>query len=162
MLLCFLNALDVTLTLRVLQVLFCHWVWLLMPCYYICPYTEEITAGHSVRIAINTGFKKATSAIVDGNVTTLIAAAVLYLMGTGTIRGFATTLALGIVLSMFTAMVITRILINGFYAMGLRGEKLYGRQKERKPFNFIGHKKVFFAISIIVIAAAQQQWLSTA
>ena len=154
MMLCFLNALDVTLTLPgIAGIILSLGMAVDANVIIFARIREEITAGHSVRIAINTGFKKATSAIVDGNVTTLIAAAVLYLMGTGTIRGFATTLALGIVLSMFTAMVITRILINGFYAMGLRGEKLYGRQKERKPINFIGHKKVFFAISIIVIAA---------
>ena len=65
-----------------------------------------------------------------GNITTLIAAGVLYLMGTGPIKGFATTLALGIVLSMFTAMVITRVLLYGLYAMGLRDERIL-RPSER-------------------------------
>ena len=87
---------------------------------------EEIAKGKTVRSAIDTGFKKATSAIVDGNITTLIAAAVLAIMGTGTIKGFAYTLALGIVLSMFTAMVVTRTLMNVFYALGAKSEKLYG------------------------------------
>lgn len=154
MMLCFLNALDVTLTLPgIAGIILSLGMAVDANVIIFARIREEITAGHSVRSAINTGFKKATSAIVDGNVTTLIAAAVLYLMGTGTIRGFATTLALGIVLSMFTAMVITRILMNGFYAMGLRSEKFYGRQKERRPINFIGHRKIFFAISIVIIAA---------
>ena len=87
---------------------------------------EEIAAGKSVRSAIKTGFEKAMSAIVDGNITTLIAAAVLGAMGSGSVKGFAMTLALGIVLSMFTALVISRLLVNAFYAVGLRDEKFYG------------------------------------
>ena len=88
---------------------------------------EEIGEGRSVRTAIKTGFQKALSAILDGNITTLIAAAVLWLMGTGSVKGFAMTLALGIVLSMFTALVISRLIVNAFYAIGLRDEKFYGR-----------------------------------
>ena len=112
---------------------------------------EEIAKGKTVRSAIDTGFKKATSAIVDGNVTTLIAAAVLAIMGTGTIKGFAYTLALGIVLSMFTAMVVTRTLINIFYALGAKSEKFYGVAKEKKAVNFTSKKVVFFTISIVAI-----------
>ena len=66
---------------------------------------EEIAAGHSVAQSIDIGFKKAFSAIFDGNITTLIAAAVLGLRGSGTVKGFAATLAIGIVFSMFTALV---------------------------------------------------------
>lgn len=112
---------------------------------------EEIAKGKTVRSAIDTGFKKATSAIVDGNVTTLIAAAVLGIMGTGTIKGFAYTLALGIVLSMFTAMVVTKTLMNIFYALGLKDEKFYGAAKEKKAISFTSKKAVFFTISIIAI-----------
>ena len=112
---------------------------------------EEIAKGKTVRSAIDTGFKKATSAIVDGNITTLIAAAVLAIMGTGTIKGFAYTLALGIVLSMFTAMVVTRTLMNIFYALGAKSEKLYGTAKEKKAVNFTSKKAVFFTISIVAI-----------
>lgn len=112
---------------------------------------EEIAKGKTVRSAIDTGFKKATSAIVDGNVTTLIAAAVLAIMGTGTIKGFAYTLALGIVLSMFTAMVVTRTLMNIFYALGAKSEKFYGVAKEKKAVNFTSKKAVFFTISIVAI-----------
>lgn len=115
---------------------------------------EEIAAGKSVRNSIKTGYQKAMSAIVDGNITTLIAAAVLGAMGTGSVKGFAMTLALGIVLSMFTALVISRLLTNAFYAVGFRDEKFYGRQKERKTIDFVGKRKVFFTISIILILLA--------
>ena len=112
---------------------------------------EEIAAGKSVRSAIKIGFEKAMSAIVDGNITTLIAAAVLGAMGSGSVKGFAMTLALGIVLSMFTALVISRLLVNAFYAVGLRDEKFYGKQKERKTIDFLGKRKLFFTISVILI-----------
>ncbi|MDE7205734.1 MAG: SecD/SecF family protein translocase subunit, partial [Lachnospiraceae bacterium] len=114
---------------------------------------EEITAGKTVRSAIDDGFKKALSAIVDGNVTTLIAALVLAIKGSGTVKGFAYTLALGIVISMFTALVITRLILKAFFAVGLKDVKLYGLNKERKTVNFLAKKNLFFAISIAVIVA---------
>ncbi len=114
---------------------------------------EEIAAGKSVRGSIDDGFKKAMSAIVDGNVTTLIAAVVLAIKGSGTVKGFAYTLALGIVLSMFTALVITKLVLRSLYAVGLKGEKLYGAAKEVKVINFLGKKAVFFSASIAVIVA---------
>ncbi len=114
---------------------------------------EEIAKGKTVKSAIDIGFKKATSAIVDGNITTLIAAAVLGLLGSGTIKGFAATLALGIILSMFTAMVITKLLMKSFYAIGLQSAKLYGSAKERKPIHFTSKKPVFFGISIAAVLA---------
>lgn len=113
---------------------------------------EEIADGRSVIAAIEIGFKKALSAIVDGNVTTLIAAAVLGILGSGTVKGFAITLALGVVLSMFTALVITRILMNALYAVGLRDQKLYGKAKAGKNINFLGKRAVFFTCSLLVIA----------
>ena len=82
-----------------------------------------------------------------------MAAAVLGFMGSGTIKGFAQTLALGIVISMFTALVITRLILNAFYAVGLQSEKLFGRARDRKPVNFLSRKAVFFAISIVLIVA---------
>ncbi len=115
---------------------------------------EEIAAGKSVRNAIKTGFQKALSAILDGNITTLIAAAVLGMLGTGSVKGFAMTLALGIVLSMFTALVISRLIVNAFYAVGLQDEKLYGRAKVRKTIDFVGRRKVFFTLSIILVLLA--------
>lgn len=113
---------------------------------------EELADGKSVKSGLNAGFHKAMSAIVDGNVTTLIAAAVLWLMGTGSVKGFAQTLALGIVVSMFTALVITRWLIYSMYAIGLKSPKIYAKKlKERKPINFLAHRKLFFSISILAV-----------
>lgn len=114
---------------------------------------EEIAKGKTVKSAIDTGYKKATSAIVDGNVTTLIAAAVLAVLGSGTVKGFAYTLALGIVLSMFTAMVVTRLLMKAFYAIGIQDVKWYGTAKERKTVKFTSKKAIFFGISIAAILA---------
>ena len=112
---------------------------------------EEIGAGVSVRNSIKSGFSKAFSAIFDGNITTLIAAFVLMWLGSGTVKGFAYTLALGIVISMFTALVVSRLIVNALYAVGVRDPKFYGSAKERKAVDFLGKKKVFFAISIILI-----------
>mgnify|MGYP002624084991 FL=1 len=114
---------------------------------------EEIRAGRPVVSAIETGFSKALSAIIDGNITTLIAAAVLGVLGSGTVKGFAITLALGVVLSMFTALVITRILMNAFYAIGIRSPKAYGKAKETKIFDFVSKKAIFITISVVIIAA---------
>ena len=112
---------------------------------------EELATGKTVQSAVDIGFKKATSSIVDGNVTTLIAAIVLIIAGTGTVKGFAWTLAIGIVLSMFTAMVITRFLLNGIIALGLDNIKLFGIGKERKTIDFLSKGKVFLAISALCI-----------
>ncbi len=114
---------------------------------------EELAAGKTVRNAVKIGFDKALSAIIDGNITTLIAAGVLLWLGPGTVKGFAQTLALGIVLSMFTALVVTRYLLYAFYALGLKSEKLYGMGKEHKVLNILSRKTVFFGISAAVIAA---------
>ena len=112
---------------------------------------EEIAQDKSVKAAIKIGFQKALSAILDGNITTLIAAAVLAYKGTGSIQGFAQTLSLGIVLSMFTALVVSRLLMNAVYTLGVQDEKYYGRAKEVKPIDFVGKKKIFFVISIVLI-----------
>ena len=112
---------------------------------------EEIATGKSVQTSMKIGFQKAMSAILDGNITTLIASVVL--MALGTVKGFAYTLMIGIILSLFTAMVVTRYILYSLYALGLKSEKLYGRAKERKSIDFIGKKAVFFTISGIIIAA---------
>lgn len=112
---------------------------------------EEITAGMSTGTAIKEGFKKAMSAILDGNITTFIAALVLIGLGSGTVKGFAYTLMIGILVSMFTAMVITRWVLYGLHALGFADEKYYGRVKEKKYFDFIGKKGILFAISIAII-----------
>lgn len=114
---------------------------------------EEIGAGKSVKTAIENGFQKALSAIVDGNVTTLIAAAVLFWRGSGTVRGFASTLAIGIVLSMFTALFVTRFALNAMFAMGIQNPKFYGMKKEKPAKPFLKYRKICFALSLAVIAA---------
>lgn len=114
---------------------------------------EEIAAGKSVPSSVKLGFDKAMSAIIDGNVTTLIAAAVLGKLGSGTIKGFAYTLAIGIVLSMFTALFVTRTLLNAFLVLGCNKEKFYGRQKEFKTINFIKKRVVFFTIALVCMAS---------
>lgn len=114
---------------------------------------EELATGKTVKSAIKIGFDKALSAIIDGNVTTLIAAGVLWIKGTGSVKGFAQTLVLGIVLSMFTALVVTKLLLNAFYAVGFQSEKWYGVGKEKKTINFLGKKTVFFVISIVAVLA---------
>ena len=112
---------------------------------------EELSAGTSVHASLKAGFHKAMSAILDGNITTLIAAAVLWFRGSGPVRGFAQTLALGIVVSMFTALVVTRLIVFSFYALGIRNPKVYGRVKApRKPIDFLGKRKVFFIVSILL------------
>ncbi len=114
---------------------------------------EELAEGVTVKSAIKIGFQKATSAIVDGNVTTLIAAIVLMILGSGPVKGFAQTLALGIVLSMITAMVITRLLVYCLYYMGFDKIGMYGIAKQRKTIDFLGKRKLFIGISAIIIVA---------
>lgn len=151
MLLC-LNAFDLTLTLPgIAGIILSIGMAVDANVIIYARIREEVAAGKSVKSAIKSGFQKAFSAIIDGNITTLIAAAVLGLMGTGSVQGFAQTLALGIVLSMFTALVISRLIINAFFTLGLKGEKLYGKQKERKTINFLSKKNLFFIVSIILI-----------
>ncbi|MDO4329314.1 MAG: protein translocase subunit SecD [Lachnospiraceae bacterium] len=114
---------------------------------------EEIGLGKTVKSAIKSGFNKALSAIIDGNVTTLIAAVVLYWRGSGTVKGFAATLALGIVLSMFTALVITKGTLHALYAIGFQDAKFYGTKKEKASINFLAKRKICFALSIALILA---------
>ena len=114
---------------------------------------EEIAAGKSVLTAMKIGFQKALSAILDGNITTFIAALVLIALGSGTVKGFAYTLMISIIFSMFTALIVTRWILYAMYGIGIRNEKFYGKAKERKVINFIGKKGIFFTISIVVIAA---------
>ena len=114
---------------------------------------EEIGIVKTVKSAIKTGFSKALSAIIDGNVTTLIAAVVLFWRGSGTVKGFASTLALGIVPSMFTALFVTKAILNAQYNLGLDDPKFYGVSKEKKAINFLGKKNLCFIISCVVIVA---------
>lgn len=114
---------------------------------------EEIATGKTVQTSMKVGFQKAMSAILDGNITTLLAAVVLMVLGSGTVKGFAYTLMISIVLSMFTALVVTRWILYALHGLGLKDEKFYGRAKERKNVNFLGKKAVFFTISLVIIAA---------
>ena len=147
-----LNAFDLTLTLQgIAGIILSIGMAVDANVIIYARIQEEIAAGRSVRTALKNGFSKAFSAIFDGNVTTLIAAFVLNWLGSGTIKGFAQTLALGIVLSMFTALVISRLLINAIYAVGVRNEKFYGKRKERKPIPFLQKRKIFFIVSAVLI-----------
>lgn len=114
---------------------------------------EELATGKTLQSSVDIGFKKAASAILDGNITTFIAAIVLMIFGSGSVRGFAQTLAIGIALSMFTAMIVTRGVINGFIALGLDNLKLYGIGKERKVVNFLSKGNIFALISGAIIVA---------
>ena len=112
---------------------------------------EEIRAGKGPRLALDEGFKNAYSAIIDGNVTTLITAIVLYIFGSGPIQGFATTLIIGLLSSLFTAIFISRIIFERGLAKGVNyqfGNKYTLHVMENANYNFIGKKKVFYAISI--------------
>lgn len=150
-----LNAFDLTLTLQgIAGIILSIGMAVDANVIIYARIQEEIAAGKSVRTALQAGFKKAFSAIFDGNITTLIAAFVLNWLGSGTVKGFAQTLALGIVLSMFTALVVSRILMYAVYAVGVKNEKFYGMRKERTPIRFLQKRKVFFLISILMILSA--------
>ncbi len=112
---------------------------------------EEIGDGKTVKTAIRNGFSKAFSAIFDGNITTVIAGVVLLTMGSGTVKGFAKTLILGIVLSMFTALVVTRVLLNCFANLGVTNKKLYGEAKHKKVVKFTKAFKFTGLISVVII-----------
>ena len=147
-----LNAFDITLTLPgIAGILLSIGMAVDANVIIFARIREEIAAGKNVRLAMKGGFDKALSAIIDGNVTTLIAAAVLAFLGSGSIKGFAYTLAIGIIVSMFTALFITRLLLNIFYALGAQNEKFYGKAKEAKIFGFVGKRVIVFAISAALI-----------
>ncbi|MBE5761313.1 MAG: protein translocase subunit SecD [Clostridiales bacterium] len=91
---------------------------------------EELRSGKMTRPAINSGYQRAFSAILDSNITTIIAAVVLGIFGTGTIKSFAMTLGIGVVTSMFTAIVVTRWLLNTMLGFGITNKALYGVNKK--------------------------------
>ncbi len=112
---------------------------------------EEISAGSGVRAAVKAGFSKALSAILDGNITTLIATVVLMILGSGSIKGFAVTLMLGIVLSMFTALYVTKMLLNSFLELGVQNLKMYGKAKEPRIHGYVKNFKICGVASLLVI-----------
>ena len=147
-----LNAFDVTLTLPgIAGVILTIGMAVDANVIIYARAREERFAGRTVISSLQQGFKKAFSAVFDGNITTLIAAVVLYALGTGSIRGFAITLGLGIVLSMFSALFVSRMLSYAFWGLGAKNVKLYSSQKQQKVIDFLGKKKLFFAIAIILI-----------
>jgi SecD/SecF fusion protein len=112
---------------------------------------EELKTGRTIKSAIANGYDKAFSAIFDSNLTTLIAAFLLFQFGTGPIRGFAVTLTIGIIASMFTAIVVTRVI---FYLLTLSKKfttlhmlKLIGETK----IDFIGKRRIFYVLSVLII-----------
>ncbi len=111
---------------------------------------EEISAGKTVEEAISIGFKKARSAILDSNITTLIAAVVLALRGSGSVRGFAATLAIGVVVSMFTALFVTRWILRSLYGLGFRNVKFYGKKKDFGLLRIVRKRLIFFLIPICI------------
>ena len=116
---------------------------------------EELRAGKTVKSAIDSGFKRAFTAIFDSNLTTLIAAAVLFFFGTGTIVGFATTLGLGVIISMFTALTVTHFLLNRMVDFHIRNPKAYGlseKKREGGRFPVIKNSKIFGGISVLLVA----------
>ncbi|MBQ8592051.1 MAG: protein translocase subunit SecD [Lachnospiraceae bacterium] len=149
-----LNAFDVTLTLPgIAGIILSIGMAVDANVVIFARIREELATGKTVKSAMKIGYQKALSAVVDGNITTLIAALVLWLRGSGGVKGFATTLAIGIVLSMFTALVVTKMIMQAMFALGLKSEKLYGVGKERKTIQFLSKKGIFFGVSIAVIAA---------
>lgn len=113
---------------------------------------EELATGKSLRTAVASGYNKAFSAIFDSNVTTLIAAFLLFQFGTGPIRGFAVTLTIGLLASLFTAIVVTRTIFEVILGLGwVKSLPMLRLIKETK-IDFIGKRRIFYAISIIVIA----------
>ncbi len=147
-----LNVLDVTLTLPgIAGIILSIGMAVDANVIIFTRIKEELTTGKTVRSSIKLGFDKALSAIVDGNVTTLIAAIVLWVKGSGTVKGFAQTLAIGIVLSMFTALFITKVLLNAFYTFGCDDVKFYGLEKQRKPIDFVGNIKKTYGLAALLI-----------
>ncbi|MCI9429120.1 MAG: protein translocase subunit SecD [Lachnospiraceae bacterium] len=147
-----LNAFDITLTLPgIAGIILSIGMAVDANVIIFARIREELATGKTVQSAVKIGFQKALSAIIDGNVTTLIAALVLGIKGSGSVRGFAQTLALGIIVSMFTALFVTRMILNALYALGLKNVKFYGVGKEKKSMNFLSKKAAFFAVSLLVI-----------
>ncbi|MEG0923837.1 MAG: protein translocase subunit SecD [Anaerovoracaceae bacterium] len=120
---------------------------------------EEIAAGKTIRVAVDQGFKHALTTVLDAQITTLIAAVVLYEIGTTSVKGFALTLMIGIVVSIFTAVVVTQLLI-GLMAENKKfnKNKYFGVNEDgtpkslfKKQFSFVKYRKFYYILSISVI-----------
>lgn len=120
---------------------------------------EEIVAGKTVRVAVNTGFKRAMTTVTDSQVTTLIAAVILYEVGTSAVKGFAWTFMIGIIISLFTAVVITQLYVGlmadsrrlgkkSFFGINADNQTSFSIKKE---LHFIKHRKKFYFVSIAIM-----------
>ena len=120
---------------------------------------EEISAGKTIRVAVDAGFKNALTTVLDAQITTLIAAVVLYEVGTTAVKGFALTLMIGIVFSIFTAVIVTQLFIsllanskkfakNKYFGVNEDGTP---KQLLNKTFTFIRHRKIYYIVSISII-----------
>jgi len=114
---------------------------------------EELESGKAMRQAISNGYSRAFSAILDSNITTLIAAFLLFQFGTGPIRGFAVTLTIGLIASMFTAVVVTRTIFEAMLSFGLLKSLPMQKWIKSTKIDFIGKRKICYAISILIIVS---------
>lgn len=120
---------------------------------------EEIAAGRTVRVAVSSGFKRALTTVLDAQITTLIAAVVLFEIGTASVKGFAMTLMIGIIVSIFTAVVVSNLFTSLIADSKKFGKNKYfgcnedGTQKQfvKKQFQFVKNRKIFYSISAVVI-----------
>ena len=149
-----LNFLEITLTLPgIAGIILSIGMAVDANCIIFTRIKEEIVAGKSVKSSIRNGFDKAFSAILDGNLTTIVAAIVLGLKGSGTVKGFAYTLGIGVAVSMFTALFITRNILWAFYHLGLNKPGMYSNKFQMKTIDFVKHKVKYFIISGVIIVA---------
>lgn len=121
---------------------------------------EEANSGKTIRTCLKNGFSRALPAILDGNITTLIACAVLWWLGTGPIKGFAQTLSIGIIVSMFTAIFVTRLILNALLGAGLKNPVFYGASikkdgetKPAKQIPVVKNRFIYFGIAAVIIIA---------
>lgn len=118
---------------------------------------EELRAGKGLGLAVSEGYKNAMSAIIDSNITTIITGIVLFVFGTGPVQGFATTLIIGIITSLFTSLFITRIIFERRLA---KGKDINFATKKTQNFlantkvNFIGIRKYSYIVSLVLIVAS--------
>ncbi|MCI5747096.1 protein translocase subunit SecD [Eubacterium pyruvativorans] len=119
---------------------------------------EEIGQGRSIRVAVSTGFKHALTTVLDSQITTLIATIVLYQLGSTTVKGFAVTLMISILASIFTAVVISQIMVGTLAESKFARYRFFGcnndgtpRNFVKKQFRFIQHRKIFYCASAAVI-----------
>ena len=114
---------------------------------------EELNGGKTLATAVEAGYGKALSAVLDANLTTLFTGLILYWAGSGAIKGFAVTLCVGILTSLFTALFVTRLIFDYLLRMGLKKLSMHQLVKHPK-FDFLGCRKISFAVSALLIIAS--------